>query len=44
MGECHSTESGTKNVCDEWVAIEENGYSLLAILSSLLDEDGDIIE
>ena len=37
-------ESETKNASDEWVAIEENNDSRFAILSSLLDEDGDTIE
>ena len=44
VGECHSTESETKNACDERVAMEENSDSRLAILSSLFDEDIDTIE
>ena len=44
VSEFHLAESETKNASDEWVAIEENNDGRLAILSSLLDEDGDIIE
>ena len=39
IGECHSTKRETKDACDEWVAIEENSNTRLAIISSLLDED-----
>ena len=44
IGECHWNQSGTKNACDECVAIEANSDSRLPVYSSLLDEDGNTIE